>query len=236
MLLFALTAPGLGCAFDHGVVERNLMNDQTRAHQEGVAELYRVKCPDVVEVRVQPRPEFNARYQIGADGRINLGEYGQPRIDGQTPAEIRDHLVRELGVLPGQVTVRVREYRSQCLFLFGEVVGWQRSVPYEGQETVLDVLQRVGGITRGAEPDDVYVVRSHLTEGRRAEVFHVNLRAIVVQGDMRTNLRVQPYDQIYVGETAQARIQKQLHPWMQPLYRQIFNPPPTELRLPEMGH
>ena len=45
---------------------------------------------------------------------------------------------------------------------------------------MLDLLQRVGGIAPGAAPQDVYVVRSHLGEGR-PEVFHVDLDAIVLR-------------------------------------------------------
>ena len=103
------------------------------------------------------------------------------------------------------------------------VVGQQRSVPYRGQETVLDLLQRVGGLTPGAEPDDVYVVRPHIGDNKRAEVFHVHLRAIVMKQDHKTNIRLLPFDQVYVGETRQARVEKAIPPWMQPIYRAFWN-------------
>lgn len=219
------------------MVEKNLLNDRLASQvAEEVEQRYRVSCPDVVEIRVAARPDFDARYQVGPDGRINLGEYGQLRIEGKTPPEIAQLVGREVGAPPAQITVRVREYRSQTLHLFGEVVGWQRSLPYRGQETVLEVLQRVGGITPGAQPADVYVVRPHVNDGRRTEVFHVNLQAIVVRGDLSTNVRVEPFDQIYVGETSEARVQKQLPPWMQPLYRQLWRHPQPAMDLPDPGH
>ena len=227
---------GLGCAVDRALVEKNLMSTRDTAQgREHVAQQYRVSCPDVVEVRVASRPEFDAHYQIGPDGKINLGEYGQLRIEGKTPAEIVNLLSQDVGAAPNQISVRVREYGARTIFLFGEVVGWQRSLPYQGQETVLDVLQRVGGITPGGEPADVYVVRPHLNDGRRPEVFHVNLQDIVMRGDAKTNIRVEPFDQIYVGETAAARVQQQLPPWMQPLYKQLWNSPPPPLNLPNLG-
>ena len=146
------------------------------------------------------------------------------RIEGKTTPEIAELVGHEVGESPVHITVRVREYRSQTLYLFGEVVGWQRSLPYQGQETVLDVLQRVGGITPGAAGRRV-CRPPPFNDGRRTEVFHVNLQAIVVRGELSTNVRVEPFDQIYVGETSAARVQNQLPPWMQPLYRQLLREP-----------
>lgn len=226
-LALGLLLMGSGCAVDRAAVEHTLM--LASQGREGVAEHYRVGCPDVVAIQVAARPEFNARYVIGPDGRIDLGEYGALRIEGKTPAEIAQLVAAEVGAPAEQVSVRVADYRSQRLLLFGEVTGWQRSLAYQGQETVLDVLQRVGGITPGAEPADVYVVRPRLDDGRSPQVFHVDLRAIVVKGDLNSNIRVQPLDQIYVGETSQARVEKTLPPWLKPLYQKLWSTHPTGL-------
>src|SRR5438093_1577377 len=106
-----------------------------------------------------------------AGGKGKLGRFGEPR--------------------PG-LAIAVRT-------LFAELVGRHRTIPYQGAETVLDVLQRVGGITPGAEPTEIYVVRSHIGDLQRPEVFHVDLEGIVIDRDHHTNIRVRPYDQIYVG-------------------------------------
>ncbi|HYV37763.1 MAG TPA: hypothetical protein VE988_18910, partial [Gemmataceae bacterium] len=103
------------------------------------------------------------------------------------------------------------------IYVIGEVIGLQRAVPYHGQETVLDLLQRTGGITPGAEPEGVYVVRSHVGDAKRPEVFHVDLRAIVIDHDERTNLRLQPFDQVHVAATRRAGLQKIMPPWLRKL-------------------
>src|SRR5258706_1695070 len=105
------------------------MAQQSAAGQEGVAERYRVGCPDVVELDMPQRPEFNGKHEIGPDGRIDLGEYGNLRIEGRTTPEIVKLLVEETGASAESVQVRVAEFRSQHVLLFGEVIGWQRSVP-----------------------------------------------------------------------------------------------------------
>jgi protein involved in polysaccharide export with SLBB domain len=100
----------------------------------------------------------------------------------------------------------------------GQVVGLHRAVPYQGPETVLELLQRVGGVTPGAAPDDVYVVRSRLAEGRPPEVFRVNLRAVVLYHDARTNVRLEPFDQVFVGETRESCLKKCVPPVLRPVY------------------
>ena len=69
------------------------------------------------------------------------------------------------------------------------------------------------------EPD----VRSHLADDHRPEVFHVNLEAIVLKRDERTNVRLLPFDQVYVGETRQAVVERVVPPWFRPLYRTLTN-------------
>jgi len=216
-----------GCITDRANVERNLMSLQSVQRNEGVTEQYRVACPDVIELLIPQRPEFNGRYEIGIDGRINLGDYGNPRIEGRTPAEVAKVLAAETGVGAEGIQLRIVEFRSQHVLLFGEVNGRQRRVPYRGQETVLDLLQRVGGITPGAEPTDVYVVRPHVSDNRRPEVFHVDLQAIVMKHDDKTNLRVLPNDQVYVGETQRAKLQKAIPPWLRWTYQWVWDTKPA---------
>lgn len=230
LLVLALLAAA-GCVSDRAAVEKNLMARQ-HERSEGVAQAYRAACPDVVELEVPQRPEFTGRYQIAPDGRIDLGDYGKLRIEGRTIPEIAKLIAEETGVGAANVRVEVREFKSQRVLLFGEVNGSQRSVPYCGPETVLDLLQRVGGVTPGAAPNDVYVIRPHVGDNRRPEVFHVDLGAIVLKNDERTNLRVQPFDQIYVGETFRSKVEKAVPPLLLGVYHLAF--PAT--RNPEVRH
>jgi polysaccharide biosynthesis/export protein len=234
-----------GCATPRADVDKRLMAEQGRRHQ-GVIETYTVACPDAIEIWVAGRPELCGQFPIEISGRIDLRQLGKLRVEGLTVPEI----ARQVGVLarvPAEaVRVRVAEYRSRSVYLFGEVSGLRRAVPYQGQETVLDLLQRAGGITPGAEPDNVQVVRSHVTDGNQPEVYRVNLRAIVLRHDQRTNLRLQPFDQVYVGETSQSRLERCLPPWLRPIYQSLCglrkerpapapepnNPQPPQVRRP----
>ncbi len=52
-------------------------------------------------------------------------------------------------------------------------------------------------------------------------MFHVNLKAIVMNQDEKTNLRLLPYDQVYIGESRQAQFERTFPPWLRPIY-QVF--------------
>jgi protein involved in polysaccharide export with SLBB domain len=213
------------------------MTDRTPpAQHRAVTEGYWVGCPDEIELHIEQRPEFDGRQFIGPDGCIELGRYGKVRIEGLTLRETADRVAARLACTPDRVQVRVVEFASRHLLLIGEVVGRHRTIPYQGDETVLDVLQRVGGITPGAEPTEVYVIRSHLGDLHRPEVFHVDLEAIVMHKDQKTNVRVLPYDEIYVGETRQARVEKCIPPWLRPVYQSVWDMLPSSKAPQEQQH
>jgi protein involved in polysaccharide export with SLBB domain len=211
-----------GCAVDRPYLDQALMADRGRAtRNEGVAEMYLVGCPDVLDLAIAGRSELTGLRPVGPDGCIDLGAYGRPRVEGQSVAAIARLVAEQADVPSSWVQVRVAEYNSQQVYLIGQVVGLQRAVPYRGQETVLDLLQRVGGVTPGAAPGDVYVVRSRVADGQQPEVFHVDLQAIVRQRDQSTNVRLRPSDQIFVGETRQSCLERCFPPWLRPLYGAI---------------
>ena len=214
-----------GCASNSGHLGKQLMADKSIAnHNPGVGDSYLVGFPDVLEIQVNGHPEISRSCVIGPDGRIDLSVLAsrtgsdRVRVEGKSPAEAAGIIAGHIGLPTHSVQVRVKEYRSQPLFLIGQVVGWQRTVPYQGPETVLEALQRVGGITPGAAPDDIYVVRAHVADGPRPEVFHVDLNGILRENDQKTNIRVIPFDEIYVGESKKAKLLKCIPTWLRPAF------------------
>ena len=211
-----------GCAGDRPHLDQALLTDKGAAvRNEGVADVYTVFCPDVLEIAVDGRPGLSGRRPVIVDGRIDLGYLGRLRVEGRTVPAITNRIAEVAGVPPEQVHVRVVDFNSQKVYLTGEGNGVQRAVAYRGSETVLDLLQRVGGITPGAAPGSVHVIRTHVAEGKPPEVYHIDLEPIVLRHDQRSNLRLQPFDQIYIGETRKSSLQKCFPHWIQPLYKSI---------------
>jgi len=220
--LFPFSFGLAGCALNRSHLDRALMAGAgAPVRNEGVAEDYTVACPDVIELMAGARAEFNGPRAVGPDGSVDLGSLGRLRVEGARLSEVARRVAIRAGVSPNQVHVRVAEHNSQQIYLIGEVTGFQRAVAYCGPETVLDVLQRTGGLTPGAEPEPVYVIRSRVADGRPPEVVHVDLPAILMKKDERSNIRLQPFDQVFVGETRQSIVDRCIPPFMRPVYQTI---------------
>ncbi len=162
---------------------------------------YVLYCPDRIAVTVTGAKPWNVERDVGVDGRVELPVVGHVRIQGQTLAEARRSLARALNLPDNAVQIEVRDFRSQQVFVHGQVAGEDRAVPYHGPETVLDVLRRAGGLETGADVAEVSIVRGHVAEGRTPEVFDVDVRAILLRNEPRSNIRVEPFDQIYIGQS-----------------------------------
>jgi protein involved in polysaccharide export with SLBB domain len=226
-----------GCASDRASVEKNLMATVPTPEEEvAVARGYRVSCPDVIAVRVINRPDLHWTAAVDVDGTLPVDYLARPRVEGRSVDEIGRIVAARLGVPERAVLADVSEYRSKRVYVFGQVKDAPQAIPYRGPETVLELLQRVGGITPGAEPGEVFVIRPNIAEGKRPEVYHVDLRAIVLQKDQSTNLRLQPFDQVHVGETPQAQVERCIPPWMRPFHWALWDtrpdnqPPATALQ------
>jgi polysaccharide biosynthesis/export protein len=245
----------VGCASGPPRFDQSLMADQGAAERnQGVIQAYHVFCPDVLEIRIAGQPDLSGWRAIDAEGRIDLGRLGKLRVEGRSLSQVVQLFSEETGISATQIQVRVAEYNSQQIYLFGQVMpvnegrerkdeggrmkdepgsgkfhpssfiphlSSQRAVPYRGPETVLDLLQRVGGITPGAAPSDVHVIRSRLAENKPPEVFHIDLRAIVINQDQSTNLRLQPFDQVFVGEANRSSLEKCIPPFLRPAYEKL---------------
>ncbi|MBV9121993.1 MAG: polysaccharide biosynthesis/export family protein [Planctomycetes bacterium] len=208
-----------GCATPPSQLDRQLQAEKDLAPpRPALAASYVVGCPDVLEVTLAGRADLSGPHPVDADGCIDLGTVGRLRVERRTLTEIQHDLGEVFGLPPAGVQIRVAEYRSQQIYIFGQVSGLQRAVPYQGQETVLDLLQRVGGVTPGAAAEDVSVVRTHVTEGRPPEVFHIDLTAILAHKDLKTNLVLQPFDQVYVGQSRRSSAEKVIPPLLRPMY------------------
>jgi protein involved in polysaccharide export with SLBB domain len=211
-----------GCATSSNALDQALLvNRNPAAHGANPSEQYVVRCPDVLDITVKGRPQWSGLRAVNADGRVGLTEQTAPRVEGQTTPEISRDLERLANVPTGDVTVRVAEYRSQQLYLISDVPGQQSVVPYRGPETIVDLLQRVGGLSYRSAPAEIEVVRAHVADGRPPEVFNVDLAAILLKQDQKTNIALQSFDQIYVGQSRQSTVLSCCPPWLKPLYKSL---------------
>lgn len=194
-----------GCAATEGSVRSALKSPPTAPSAETVP-VYTLACPDAIDITFANRPQLSGRYSIEPDGAVSVAGVGRVALAGGTTMSAETQLASAAQEPPGTVHVAVGEHRSRLLFLIGPGAESEQAVPYQGAETVVDLLRRTGGLSAQAKPDEVHVIRPHVAAGRRPEVFDVDLAAILLAGDATTNVTLQPYDQIYVGMTRRSAL------------------------------
>ena len=197
------------------------------------AELYTLSSPDVIKVAFLNWPDATAVVKIGSDGCVKVGNLSMIRVEGLTAHDAARAVAERAEVSPQRVRVHVVEYNSRQVLLYGQVNGEPRVIDYRGPETVTDLLARAGGLSADAAPGEIHVVRAHLGDGVPAEVLRVDLAAIREKNDGRTNIHVQPLDEVYVGEAAQSRIGKAVPDFLKPFYEGMVSLIPERADTPE---
>ncbi|QDV23327.1 polysaccharide biosynthesis/export family protein [Aureliella helgolandensis] len=138
--------------------------------------------------------------EVKVDGSLDLGRFGRLRVVGLTVEEIElaieDRMV-ELGAERESINVQLQETNASEIYVLGEV-GSPGAYALDGNETVLDVILRAGGLTSKASPCDMILVRPTSPNACRV-VLPVCYRQITQLGDVRSNYQLQPGDRVVVG-------------------------------------
>ncbi|MDM4769746.1 polysaccharide biosynthesis/export family protein [Solimonas sp. SE-A11] len=184
------------------------------AGMQGAADayVYRIGVGDVLRVVVWERPELNnpsgqaqgdasaSGRVVDSDGTIFFPYVGKTQAAGLTAAELRANLTRSLTRLirEPQVDVRVIEFRSQRIYITGEVAKPGMVFLNETASGVLDVIAASGGFTELSN-------RRHVLLTRDGVVTELNLEKIG-RGDVQANVRLQANDQVHVDDVSDDKI------------------------------
>jgi polysaccharide biosynthesis/export protein len=128
-------------------------------------------------------PDLAGNNLVGEDGTIFFPYVGVINISKKTVKEVRDELTKKLSVYIEnvQIDVRVTSYRSQRVYVVGEVVTPGIQAVKDIPLTVLEAINSAGGL--GIEADG-----RNLTLTREGKVYSINLLALYEGGDIRQNI------------------------------------------------
>jgi polysaccharide export outer membrane protein len=158
-------------------------------------EFYKIGPGDSLEIGLWKEPELSGAVTVRPDGFVTLPLVNEVQVVGLTTAQLRDTLQEKYKEFINSpfVTVRVEKIASSEIFLVGEVEN-PGAVPATGNDTVLQVLTRVGGLNPFADRKNIRVVRR---EGEKVTEYTIDYDAII-KGDLKQDILLRPGDRIIV--------------------------------------
>lgn len=188
---------------------------------------YRVGPDDVLRVSIWKQPALSGSYPVDEGGAVHLPLLGRVAVGGLTRQAIETVLAEALAagyVRDPQVMVAVEQFRSQHIFITGEVRE-PGTVTLSGPMTLLEALARVGSTTEHAGRQAI-IARplsprrdgTPATFDGSAEIVRVDLGELL-RGDVSGNVVMRDGDTIFVPRAETVHVLGAVHrPGEYPIY------------------
>jgi polysaccharide export outer membrane protein len=178
----------------------------------GAVDDYIVGANDVLNITVFDQPQLTGKYIVQADGTFTFPLLGRLKAGGLSMQalenELRDRLIKGGFLKQPQVGVSVDQYRSQQIFVMGEV-RQPGSLQFTGTMSIIEALARAGStteragteavilrsVTGGTPPDAAAIARAAQT-AKDPNIIRINLQNL--QGALSQNIELHAGDTIFV--------------------------------------
>jgi len=195
VLLFALIISAVSCSTKELRVQEFRVAAGTPDPGKPPDEFYVMGAGDVLNINVWKEPSLSGTVKVRPDGFVTVPLVNEIQVVGMTTAQLRKVLedkYREFTVDPF-VTIRLEAIASSEVFLVGQV-NKPAAIPLNGNETLLQILTRAGGLTVFADRSNIRVVRR---EGNKVTEYIADYDGII-RGDLKQDILLRPGDRIIV--------------------------------------
>jgi polysaccharide export outer membrane protein len=180
------------------------LEEAKKAIEAKLGQVVREPEVSVQLARIYGAQPVSGQYLVGPDGTINLRQYGVVHVAGLTVTEarlaIQKHLSRYLD--SPQLSVEVVAYNSKVYYVVTQGAGMGDSLrrfPITGNETVLDALSQVGGLSQ-LSSCEIWIARPAPGNFGCEQVMPVDWVAITQGGSTVTNYQVLPGDRVFIAQ------------------------------------
>lgn len=148
--------------------------------------------------------QVTGQHLVGPDGRVNLGTYGSVIVAGMTLEEVQAAVEQQLSAKleDPEVFVDVLAYNSKVYYVVTQGGGFGDNVtrlPVTGNETVLDAVANLGGISQ-VSSTKLWIARPAPNGVGCEQVLPVNWEDITRGASTATNYQLMPGDRLFIAE------------------------------------
>lgn len=207
IVLFIITLLLAACA-PNTVINPTPISQMEQQSREYPQREYLIAPGDNLDIKFINNPEFNElNVPVRPDGRISLVLAPDIKVAGLTPGKLREQLIRNYSseLKKPDVTIIIRSFSDQKVFVDGEVM-LPGLLELKGPTTVMQAIAMARGARESARLSNVIVIRKDF-EGKPMAA-NLDLRQVINGSDMSQDIRLMPYDIVYVPKSNIARIDK----------------------------
>lgn len=167
--------------------------------------------------------QIQGEHLVGPDGRVNLGTYGSVYVAGKTVDEARATIEAQLSkkLEKPEVVVDIFAYNSKKYYVVTQGGGLGDNVaeaPITGNETVLDAIARIGGISQ-ISSTNIWVARPAPNGVGCEQILPVNWDEISRGASTATNYQLMPGDRLYIAEDPLIKLDSLIAKYTRPFER-----------------
>lgn len=181
---------------------------------------YRLQVGDVLDIRLLLNPELNEEVTVRPDGHISTTVASNVPAAGRTVAEVDETLRRDYSrdLQNPRVSVVVRSFAPTRIYVGGQVTNPGEFITVGPTLTLSQAIARAGGTKIDSDDSDVFIIRRGNDD--RPEFLSVRYKAIQHGTDPLADVRLAPYDVVYVPKLGAAEFYK----WYNQYFQQFVNP------------
>lgn len=166
--------------------------------------------------------QIRGEHLVRPDGTVALGMYGSVYVAGMSLPQIKQAIESKLSekLYRPEVTVDVSAYNSKFYYVITDFAGNGEQVarvPATGNETVLDAISIVGGLSQ-VSSKRIWIARP-APAGCGDQILPVDWKGITRRGNTASNYQVLPGDRVFVMGLPLAKVDNTLARTIAPVER-----------------